>query len=32
MTGAPLLAVESLCAWYGGAQILFDVATDGGTR
>jgi branched-chain amino acid transport system ATP-binding protein len=26
MTGAPLLAVESLCAWYGGAQILFDVA------
>ena len=21
-----LLAVEGLCAWYGGAQILFDVA------
>jgi branched-chain amino acid transport system ATP-binding protein len=26
MTGEPLLAVESLSAWYGGAQILFDVA------
>ena len=26
MTGETLLAVESLCAWYGSAQILFDVA------
>ena len=26
MTGETLLAVEGLCAWYGGAQILFDVA------
>jgi branched-chain amino acid transport system ATP-binding protein len=27
---APLLHVESLCAWYGRAQILFDVALDVG--
>jgi branched-chain amino acid transport system ATP-binding protein len=26
MSGERLLAVEGLCAWYGGAQILFDVA------
>ncbi len=25
---APMLAVESLCAWYGAAQILFDVALE----
>jgi len=27
---APLLHVEGLCAWYGQAQILFDVALDVG--
>ena len=27
---APLLHVEGLCAWYGRAQILFDVALDVG--
>ena len=25
VTAPPALAVESLCAWYGAAQILYDV-------
>ncbi len=28
MAGAPLLQVEGLCAWYGRAQILYDVSLE----
>ncbi|HML14401.1 MAG TPA: ABC transporter ATP-binding protein [Xanthobacteraceae bacterium] len=30
MTGAPVLAVEGLSAWYGAAQILYDLNLDVG--